>query len=1035
MKPPLAFLFTLAIALQAYAQNPGEKSITPRDSAAAMVDQRYGKAQQNMATFKTPDGLHATLFAAEPMIQNPTNIDIDPRGRVWAIEAVNYRSSFQKWGILRPAGDRVVILEDTNGDGLADKETTFWQTPELKAPLGICVLPQPRGTQVIVSAAPNVWLLTDTDGDDAADKVVKLFTVGGNWDHDHEVHAFTFGSDGKFYFNFGNESQTLKDADGKVITDLAGNEITNKGKPYRQGMVFRCDIVDGKPANVETLAWNFRNNYEVCVDSFGTLWQSDNDDDGNKGVRVNYVMEDGNYGYTDEMTGAGWGSKRTNLEPEIPLRHWHLNDPGVVPNLLQTGGGSPTGILLNEGTGLGPRFANQIIHCDAGPRVVRAYPVENDGAGYKASVVNVLTSSDDWYRPSDVAIAPDGALFVADWYDPGVGGHNMGDHVQGKIMGRIYRVSSSATVADPPKLDLSSISGAIAALVSPNRATQYAAWNSLHQADARAESELLKLWKNENPRFRARALGLLTQIKGSENKYLAEGLSDTDANVRICAVRLSKMLATSRGLDTTPLEENRDLITRLIHDPSPQVRRQIAVSLANSKDGATLWTPLALQYDGKDRWYLEALGIGARGNDDACFDAWLAAVGDKWNTPAGRDIIWRLRSAKAASFLSKILQDESLSDVEKPRFLRAFDFLPETPEKTESLVQLASLGKESELLAVEALQRLKNSPAKNSPAVKAALESMLAATKGTARFVDLVRDFQVKGQGASLLEFIAKAPSSPEAIEATKVMLQTDQGALVAALAQPNALPVIQALGNTSEQGAVTLLDPLLMDAKATPEIRKAAVKALAQSQTGIAALVSKARNGQFPEELKFSATVALAAVQQARFKNDIAELFPPPSAAGGQALPPLPELIKRSGDAARGKAVFEKVESTCVTCHRAGNVGADVGPALSEIGSKLGKEALYESIIAPNAGISMGFETTQLALKNGDAALGIVRSETPEEIILVMPGGIQNRYNKTDIAKREKLPTSLMPSGVQAVLPRQDLIDLVEYLASLKKQ
>jgi hypothetical protein len=81
--------------------------------------------------------------------------------------------------------------------------------------------------------------------------------------------------------------------DTALVVDVAGNDITNKGKPYRQGMVFRCHP-DG--SEVETLAWNFRNNYEVCVDSFGTLWQSDNDDDGNRGVRINYVMEHGNFG-------------------------------------------------------------------------------------------------------------------------------------------------------------------------------------------------------------------------------------------------------------------------------------------------------------------------------------------------------------------------------------------------------------------------------------------------------------------------------------------------------------------------------------------------------------------------------------------------------------------------------------------------------------------------------------------------------------------------------------------------------------------
>ncbi len=261
----------------------------------------------------------------------------------------------------------------------------------MESPLGIWV----QGNQVIVSNSPNVYVFTDENGDDKADKKEILFTGISGEQHDHGMHTFVAGPDGKWYFNFGNEGKQLKDKDGNPVIDKVTGKAISPAN-FKQGMVFRCDP-GGK--NVELLGQNFRNNYEVAVDSYGTLWQSDNDDDGNKGVRINYVMEYGNYGYTDEMTGAGWQANRTNMEPEIPLRHWHLNDPGVIPNLLQTGAGSPTGIIVYEGKLLPPAFQNQVIHCDAGPNVVRAYPVQNDGAGYKASILPVLEGArDQWFR-------------------------------------------------------------------------------------------------------------------------------------------------------------------------------------------------------------------------------------------------------------------------------------------------------------------------------------------------------------------------------------------------------------------------------------------------------------------------------------------------------------------------------------------------------------------------------------------------------------------------------------------------------------
>ncbi len=627
-------------------------------------------AEEALAALDVADGVEAELFASEPILLNPTNIDIDARGRVWACEVINYRGRKNS----RAEGDRILILEDTDGDGKADKTKVYYQGRDVDSALGICVL----GNKVIVSCSPNVLVFTDTNGDDKPDSKEVLFSGISGAQHDHTVHAFLFGPDGKLYFNFGNVGRQLKNPKtDKVIVDMAGNEVAANGKPYRQGMVFRCNL-DG--SELETLGHNFRNNYEVTVDSFGTLWQSDNDDDGNRGVRINYVMEFGNFGYTDERTGAGWRSQRTNMAADTPSRHWYQNDPGVVPNLLHTGAGSPTGICVYEGNLLPKAFHNQIIHCDAGPNICRAYPVTDDGAGYKAETLDLLFGArDNWYRPSDVCVAPDGSVFVADWYDPGVGGHGMGDVDKG----RIFRLAPANTPYKTAKLDVTTPAGAVKALLSPNSATRYIGWTALNKMQGKAETALQDVWKNSsNPRHRSRALHLLARIDGKAQQYVHEASKDKEPNLRLTAVRIAR----ERKLDVIPL------VKSLVNDSSPQVRRECAIALRHHKssNAPALWAELAAQHDGADRWYLEALGIGADRQSDLYFAAWLTKVGNKWNTPGGRDIIWRSRSKQAPAYLAKILLDKGTADEEKPRYMRAFDFHT-GPEKDAALKSLLGL--------------------------------------------------------------------------------------------------------------------------------------------------------------------------------------------------------------------------------------------------------------------------------------------------------------------------------------------------------
>lgn len=624
--------------------------------AKASNDAAKRDPKNAIAGITVADGLELTLSASEPLLRSLTNLDIDTQGRVWVCDVMNYRRNNGS----RPEGDRILILEDTNDDGVMDQTTTFYQGRDIDSAMGICVLDGEQGREVIVTASPNVWRFTDADGDDVPEQKTAIFTGVGNPQHDHSGHSFLFGPDGKLYWNFGNTGEQVKNADGDTVIDIHGRPVVDNGAPLLGGMPFRCDL-DG--SNFEVLAHNFRNNWETTVDSFGTLWQSDNDDDGNRGTRINFVMEHGNYGYRDEITGAGWRDDRMNIEDEIPLQHWHLNDPGVVPNLLQTGAGSPSGICFYEGRLLPKRFWDQMIHCDPGPNVVRAYPVKVDGAGYQATIEPLLTGSNDpWFRPADVCVAPDGSLFVTDWYDPGVGGHHQGDLDRG----RLFRVAPPRTKYVVPNYDYSTAAGATAALKNPNRAIQSRAWRALNAMGPGAESELLKLFGDNNPRFQARALWLLGKIEGRGQHYVQKGLEHTKPNLRITAIRLAKQL------NDTPSQWLADAAD----DPSPAVRRELAIALRYDKSDAMpgLWAKLATAYDGKDRWYLEALGIGSDVRAEECFDAYLSAVKGRWDTPAGRDITWRIRAPKAAEAMVSLIADPSRPLNETDRYFRSLEF-------------------------------------------------------------------------------------------------------------------------------------------------------------------------------------------------------------------------------------------------------------------------------------------------------------------------------------------------------------------------
>lgn len=340
---------------------------------------------------------------------------------------------------------------------------------------------------------------------------------------------------------------------------------------------------------------------------------------------------------------------------------------------------------------------------------------------------------------------------------------------------------------------------------------------------------------------------------------------------------------------------------------------------------------------------------------------------------------------------------------------------------------------------IEALTRLGPDAVNANPRLKDALGKVLIATRGTARFVELVQQFKIADQNVGLIEVATKYPADEVGVTALRLVLASgDTAALTAALNGKDtaaATKLTEALGNTGAKQLPALLLPLVTDPQRDVPLRKQATRALARTQDGAAGLLKLAREDKLPADLKFTASAELNAVRWPELKSEAATLLPPPPGQGDKALPPLAELLAMKGDAKRGAEVFSREAVGCAKCHVVNGRGVDFGPALSEIGSKLGKDALLEAILDPSAGISFGFEAWTIETKSGEEIFGLLVSETGEELSVKTVGGAVTKLKKSDVAKRHASKLSSMPAGLQQAITVQELADLLEYLATLKKK
>jgi len=980
-----------------------------------------------LASMEPAADLTVTLFAAEPDVVNPSCFDIDPQGRVWVCEGVNYRGKASP--PHRKTGDRIVVLEDADGDGRCDRSRVFCEGLDLETPLGICHL----GDRILLSQSP--WTRSIEIRPDGTAGEKKDFLVGfGGRNHDHGVHSYVLGPDGLLYCAFGNSGARVKDPDGR--------RLTTDGNPFHGGMVFRCAL-DG--TGLEGLAHNFRNNYECALDSFGTIFQSDNDDDGNQWVRFCYVQQGGNYGYVGR-TGRHWAQEKKS--------HWHMEDPGVAPILVRTGGGSPTGLCVYEGDLLPERLRGMPIHVDAGPRVVQVFKIAPLGAGYHVAEAPLdengrqtvetlsrivrpevlLTSPDTWFRPSDVAVAPDGSLFISDWYDPGVGGHGMGDTTRG----RIYRlVPKGRKAGAAPPFDLTSREGLSRALASPCLSTRSLAQLRLRLMGREALPILEELAKTPSAAIVARALWILGSLEEGRG-LVQEALSSSDPRLRILAIRCLKR---------TQRESFVESVGGLLKDADPQVRREILLELRDVEGDAAMQTiaDLALQYDGQDRFYLAAIGIAARTRENALLAAIVKKVPSGWSQTLS-EILWETHPSDAGPHLARLISASTTPEGDRLAMARALaEMQGESPAL--ALAGLLKKGGDPPLLREIAgliVERIDSSWAflrrrtELAEGTRAILESAGCEEAGLR--------LAAAGRIAALrpsIESIARDGKVP--IERRSIAIEAlgaigDRGSVLLlteiASGEPQAAAIAAtlALGRMSGSEPQDSLRKILLET-GNAELRSAAVKSLAETKSGALVLIQLARDGTLPETARSLATTVAHSSGYEDVRLLAQKELPRPRSSGGKEVPPLKDLLVRKGDPERGRrAFFDERRGDCGRCHRVQKKGTDIGPELSAIGSKHGAQGLYESILSPSAAISHEYRVWILQTKSAGLVSGTIVEETDEKVTLRDANGKRIGFEKSDVIGRTSSEASLMPEGLVGAMTVDDLVNIVEFLLAQKQ-
>lgn len=338
-------------------------------------------------------------------------------------------------------------------------------------------------------------------------------------------------------------------------------------------------------------------------------------------------------------------------------------------------------------------------------------------------------------------------------------------------------------------------------------------------------------------------------------------------------------------------------------------------------------------------------------------------------------------------------------------------------------------------VALEAVRRLKGMDLAANPSLRAAVENVADRLRGQPASVEVIRDFDLRSRAGHLVEFLRRHPEDAAAPDALRYLARTDARLVATLLGEPTPPPaLIQAVGRSGQAEWNDRIESLLGGGSVPASLRAAALEALLQNEPGARRVAELAKKGGLQGALLDRAAEGLRAARWPAVRELAAGLGRGAAAQPATpGAPPKQQVLQTHGDVARGAQLIRRDTVGCLACHKIRGEGIDFGPQLTEIGAKLGKDALYDSIVEPSAGIGFGYEGWLIATQDGEEFVGLVASETDAEIVLRQAGGNTVRVRKADILRKDKQSQSLMPAGLADNLGVQGLADVIAYLASLR--